>query len=42
MAATASPKQRLLTIGTVCGMLKEEFLALVEEIVAGAEDEALA
>src|SRR5437660_10277722 len=41
MAATASPKQRLLTIGTVCGMLKEEFPDISISKIRYLEDQGL-
>src|SRR5438445_11345081 len=41
MAATASPKQRLLTIGTVCGMLKQEFPDISISKIRYLEDQGL-
>src|SRR6266536_834838 len=41
MAATASQKQRLLTIGTVCGMLKEEFPDISISKIRYLEDHGL-
>src|SRR5438132_10356135 len=41
MAATASPKRRLLTIGTVCGMLKEEFPDISISKIRYLEDQGL-
>src|SRR5437660_1278958 len=41
MAATASPRSRLLTIGTLCGMLKDEFPDISISKIRYLEDQGL-